>query len=207
MSRSVRIAALLTVAAIAAGTAASVARADGDPASDYLLTQDVFLPFDAKFTPQKQRQFSQLVAAANNAGLDIRVALIATTYDLGVVTSLWDKPKTYARFLGAEIHFVYKQRLLVVMPSGFGFNWPGHSAAPAYAVLGKIPVGHGRDALLDAATTAVQKLAAAGGIKLVVAAPPHPHSRTHDRLIILAAAVGALLLVLAARFLLHRRRG
>ncbi len=36
--------ALLVVACVCAGTA----RADGDPASDYLIGQQVFLPFDAK---------------------------------------------------------------------------------------------------------------------------------------------------------------
>jgi hypothetical protein len=146
------------------------------------------------------------VAGANRAGYKIRVALIASTYDLGVVTSLWDKPRTYARFLGAEIRFVYKQRLLVVMRNGFGFNWPGHPSAPAYAVLAKIPIGRDHDALIDAATTAVQRLASAAGVKPVAVAPPHAPSRTHDRLIILAAAVAALLLALATRLVLRRRR-
>ncbi len=57
----------------------------------------------------------------------------------------------------------YKQRLLVVMPDGFGFNWPGHSAASAYRLLAPIRIG----ASLSAATQdAVRTLAAANGVKL-----------------------------------------
>ena len=37
---------------------------------------------------------------------------------------LWAKPQTYARFLGAELRFVYKDTLLIVMPQGFGINGP-----------------------------------------------------------------------------------
>ncbi len=32
------------------------------------------------------------------------------------------KPQTYARFLGSELRFIYKDNLLVVMPQGFGIN-------------------------------------------------------------------------------------
>ena len=37
---------------------------------------------------------------------------------------LWAKPQVYARFLGAELRFVYKDTLLIVMPQGFGINGP-----------------------------------------------------------------------------------
>jgi hypothetical protein len=198
----------LVAAVLAAGTLASTARADGDPASDYLIGQKVFFPFDAKFPAKQQAQFAGLVDAANKAGFEIRVALIATSYDMGSVTALYRKPRTYARFLGQELAFVYKQRLLVVMPNGFGFNWPHHPSAPAYAVLAKIPITPSSTGLLDAARTAVQRLAAADGIK--VAAPPNvttPEQRnSRDRLIIITAAVAALLLAVAARFALRRRR-
>ncbi len=40
------------VACIAAGSA----RADGDPASDYLLGSQVFLPFDAKIPKAKEQE-------------------------------------------------------------------------------------------------------------------------------------------------------
>jgi hypothetical protein len=198
---------MLAACAAAAGTIASAARADGDPASDYLLGQQVFFPFDAKFDAKKQAEVAGLVKAANQAGFKIRVALIASDYDMGSVTSLYRKPRTYARFLAAEISFVYKQRLLVVMPNGFGFNWPKHPAAPAYAVLAKIPIKAGSGGMLDAAGAAVQRLAAAAGVK--VAAPAHvttPAQRnSHDRLIIIAAVIAALLLAVAGRFALRLR--
>ena len=199
--------ALLTAALVAAGVAQS-ARADGDPASDYLLGTKVFLPYDAKFPPKQAAELTGLIAAANKAGFPIRVAVIWSAYDMGSVTSLWRKPHTYAKFLGLELGFVYKQRLLVVMANGFGFNWPKHSPAAEYALLAKIPIPPGPAGLMTAAGTAVKQLAAAGGVD--VTAPAHvttPAQRnTHDREIILVAVLGALALAAGARYLIRRSR-
>jgi len=145
-----------------AAVAAQSARADGDPASDYLLVQRVFVPYEGAGASAQQRTLTKAVAAANKAGFTIRVAVIFSSYDLGSVTSLWRKPQTYAKFLGVELSFVYKQRLLVVMPNGFGFNWPKHSPKAAYALLARIPVKRGAAGLLESATGAVQALAKAG---------------------------------------------
>jgi len=198
----------IAVAAMVACALAQSARADGDPASDYLVVQKVFIPYDAKFPAKQQAEFAALVTAANKAGFKIRVALVWSDYDLGAVTSLWRKPRTYARFLGLELGFVYKQRLLIVMPNGFGFNYPKHSITADYALLSKIPIGPGAPGLMTAGETAVQRLAAAAGVK--VAAPSNvttPAQRnTHDREVILAAVIIALALAVAARFLLRRRR-
>ena len=86
----------------------------------------MFFPIDVKLPKAKQQELVSLVRDANKSGYAIRVALIGSPYDLGAVTSLWRKPRPYARFLGAELQFIYKHRLLVVMPNGFGFNWPKH---------------------------------------------------------------------------------
>ena len=200
--------AVAAAVAILAAAAAQTARADGDPASDYLLGQKVFLPFDAKFPAKQSAQLTGIVDAANKAGFKIRVAVIWSDYDMGSVTSLYRRPKTYAKFLGLEIGFVYKQRLLVVMPNGFGFNWPKHPSAAEYALLSKIAVPPGPTGLLAAATAAVRKLAAAGGVR--VAAPANvttPGQRnTQDREVILAAVLGALALAAAARFAIRRTR-
>src|SRR5205085_1904242 len=91
------------------------ARADGDPASDYLLGTQVFIPFDLKLPKASQQELTSLVHDANTSGYTIRVALVGSAYDMGSVTSLWRKPKPYAKFLGTELAFVYKNRLLVVM--------------------------------------------------------------------------------------------
>ena len=186
----------LLLALVAAAGVAHSARADGDPASDYLLGAKVFLPYDAKFPARQSAQLTGLIAAANQAGFKIRVAV------------MWRKPRTYAKFLGLELGFVYKQRLLIVMPNGFGFNWPKHSPAAEYALLSEIPIPPGPTGLLAAATTAVTKLAAAGGVD--VKAPAHvttPAQRnTHDREIILVAVLGALALAAVARYLIRRSR-
>jgi hypothetical protein len=194
----------LALLAIAAGTA----HADGDPASDYLLGTQVFIPFDLKIPKAQQTQLISLVRDANASGYTIRVALIGSLYDMGSVTSLWKKPRPYARFLGAELQFVYKNRLLVVMPQGFGFNWPHHSPARQYALLEKIPVGPGNPALATAAMTAVQKLAAASNVTIVRrgTAGAGGHSMAHDRIVIIIAAVAALGVVVLLRLALRRKR-
>jgi hypothetical protein len=198
----------LLAACVLAAVAAQTARADGDPASDYLLGQKVFLPYDAKFPPKQAAELTGLIDAANKAGFKIRVAILWSDYDMGSVTALWRKPRTYARFLGLELGFVYKQRLLIVMPNGFGFNWPKHPAAAEYALLEKIPIRPGAPGLVAAASAAVTELAAASGV--TVAAPGRvttPAQRNaHDREIIIAAALAALALAAAARYLLRKRR-
>jgi len=152
----------LIAAVLTATVAAQSVRADGDPASDYLLVQRVFVPYEGATAAKQQHDLVSAVTAANKAGFTIRVAVIYSNYDLGSVTVLWRKPRTYARFLGAELGFVYKQRLLIVMPNGFGFNWPKHPATPEYALLAKVPIQRGAAGLLESATAAVQELAKAG---------------------------------------------
>src|ERR1700742_2572537 len=73
--------------------------ADGDPASDVLLSQVAFLPPDAGLSPVQQVQLTGLLRAAARVGAPVRVAVIPNTYDLGSITELWMKPETYARFL------------------------------------------------------------------------------------------------------------
>jgi hypothetical protein len=153
---------VLLAVVLVAGVAAAAARADGDPASDYLLVQRVFVPYEGASAAKQQHDLTAAVAAVNRSGFKIRVAVIYSSYDLGSVTVLWRKPQTYARFLGLELSFVYKQRLLVVMPNGFGFNWPKHSPKAEYALLAKIPIRRGPAGMLESATAAVQALAKAG---------------------------------------------
>jgi hypothetical protein len=183
------------------------ARADGDPASDYLLGTQVFIPFDLKIPKASQQELTSLVHDANTSGYTIRVALIGSAYDMGSVTSLWRKPKPYAKFLGTELTFVYKDRLLVVMPNGFGFNRPGHSPAKEYATLSKIKIGGGAMGLLTAAQAGVQQLAASSGVKIKLTGDSSGgHSMAHDRIVIIIAAVALLAVAIALRLLLRRKR-
>jgi hypothetical protein len=196
---------LAAVVVLAALLAAPAARADGDPASDYLIGQKVFFPYDLKIPAAEQQQLLALVDEANSAGLTIRVAMIWSSYDLGSITGLWRKPQLYARFLGAELRYVYKNRLLIVMSNGFGLNNPGHSTKREYAVLAKIAVAPGATGFVDATRTAVQKLAEASGVKLTGVAVPKGNSQNRDRLIIVLGAIAALLVATALRLVLRRR--
>jgi hypothetical protein len=193
----------LTVAVIAA-VAPQLAAADGDPASDYLLGQSVFLPFDAKIPSAKAKELTELVTAANHSGFRIRVAVIATRYDLGSVTALWLKPQKYAEFLGAEIYFVYRDRLLVAMANGYGYSKGGKPLPPG--PLAKLPTpGPQATALVTSASTAVQRLAAASGVHLDLPHPSGNNQTTRDRIIIIAVALTAVALV-GAWILLRRLR-
>ena len=199
--------AFLVLTVLAACAVAGTARADGDPASDYLLATQVFLPFDMKVPAAKQQELISIVSDSNKSGYHIRVALIGSAYDLGAVTSLWRTPRPYARFLAAEIQFIYKGRLLIVMPNGFGFNWQKHSSSKEYAVLSTIPIGAGAAGMLDAAVTAVQKLAAASHVAVV--RTPGTTSRksgSHDRVLIVITALAGLVLAALLRLALRRKR-
>ena len=60
---------LAAIAILAALLAVPAARADGDPASDYLLAQKVFFPYDLKVPTATQQQLAALVDEANRVGL------------------------------------------------------------------------------------------------------------------------------------------
>ncbi len=96
------------------------ALADGDPASDVLASQSLFLPADGGFRESGAARLTGLLAAAQRAGVPIRVALISTPADLGSVGALWRKPAPYARFLGQELSQVFRGTVVVVMPNGVG---------------------------------------------------------------------------------------
>jgi hypothetical protein len=182
--------------------APATARANGDPASDYLLAQNVFLPFTAKIDQAEVQRLNALLRESQTAGFRIRVALILSPSDLGTAFSLFGKPQKYAAFLGLELSFVYRGRLLVVMPNGYGYTVNADPDPKASRVLKKLPPA-GRNATkgVRAAIVAVQRLAAAEGHRLTV---PKGGSAGRDRLTIAAAVTAAIALI--AAFLLYRRR-
>ena len=179
------------------------ARADGDPASDYLLTQRVFLPFTTKIDRNEVNRLDALLREADQKHFRIRVAMILSPSDLGTAFSLFGKPEKYSQFLGLELSFVYRGRLLVVMPNGYGYAVNGDPDPKASAVLKKLPAP-GRDATKEvrAAIVAVQNLAAASGLRLTV--PKVGGSTGRDRLTIAAAATAGIALI--AAIVLYRRR-
>ena len=179
----------------------AAAQANGDPASDYLLVQDLFLPFNAKIDADTVEQLRNVIKGAEKGGYKIKVALILTRNDLGTAYSLYNKPQRYAQFLGLELSFLYKGNLLVVMPKGHGFAVNGKADPASSKVLAPLPAP-GRDAtkLARSATVAVRRLATASGHEIVL---PNEGSETRDRLIIAAAALAGVALI--AALVLYRR--
>jgi len=193
------------VVVLAAFAASPVAHANGDPASDFLLSQDTFLPVDAKIPKDELERLDALVRDANEKGVPIKLAVIASRADLGAVPSLWRKPQTYARFLGQEIFFVYKDRLVIVMPNGYGVARGGVPQPAEQRVVDALPKpGEGGVALAAAATRAVQRLAARKGVQ--VEAAQSDSSETRDRILIASGAALLLALVAGGVFVGRRLR-
>jgi hypothetical protein len=163
---------LVAIVATLALVVAAGAAADGDPASDVLLSADVFTPYPPP-TEKATSALTDAVHAASSSGDHVKVAVIGSKNDLGSVPSLFDQPRLYARFLGAELSFFYKGPLLVVMPSGFGFANNGKAVAGADAALAKLAVGDkSSDGLTFAAAHAVPVLQRAHVLVYKDSTPP-----------------------------------
>jgi hypothetical protein len=200
-------AALCAALAMLGAVHAPAARADGDPASDVLAEQSLFIPAGTSFPAAAQAQLRQVVAAARTAGYPVRVALIAQRSDLGAITPLWRNPSGYARFLGTELSDVYRGALLVVMPNGYGVWIVGRQSAPAAqlnhlgaSLQGVTLAGTGADTAA-AAVTAVRRMAASAGHALpaptATALPGAGGSSGPGAIAIAALAAGALLIAAA----------
>lgn len=191
------------VIAVAALCLPNAASAHGDPASDFLLAQNAFLPFNAKVDAKAAKRLDDMLASADKAGFRIKTAVIVGPADLGTAFSLIHKPQRYAEFLGGELAPAYGHRLLVVMPNGFGYSVKGNPDPKAARLLKTIPPP-GADVTkeVEAATLAVQRLAAAGGHRLVISSGGASQAR--DRITIAAAAT--LAIAAFAGFVLYRRR-
>ena len=190
-----RIAAVTALVALLGLAAAVPARADGDPASDVLLFQDLFLPYNQP-SADAGAALNGVVKAANEAGYPVKVAVIQSPNDLGSVTSLWGKPQVYAKFLEQELSLKPGQRLLVVMPAGYGVASGGETTIktvngvahisrkhdPIKRELGVIatlpPAGSSPDQLTASAENAVRELSRAAGHPLPADVAPVPVGAT-----------------------------
>jgi hypothetical protein len=197
---------LLLLILLAALAAAPVAHADGDPASDYLLSQQTFLSPNARISSSDTAQLNAVVTAARRRGYTIRVAVIQSSYDLGAVTALDKKPRLYAHFLSQELRFVYKRRLLVVMPNGFGIADDGKPALAEQAVLDRLSPAGTLDgsALVAATVTALHALTAHAGVP--IAAVPSSRDGTSRDGIVIGSAVALVLLMGGGSIALRRVR-
>ncbi len=147
----------------------SNARADADPASDYLLVAPAFYPYQPPTSPTIRKALEGQLAALRAKGLNLKVAIVNDPTDLGGVSNLWNMPAAYAKFLDSEISFNKKQPLLVVMPAGFGTAAVGTPGA----LSGLVADGaHGADGLSRSAISAVARLAQDSGRPLPVITIP-----------------------------------
>ena len=161
---TLRYAVLCLLATVALGLAAEPARANGDPASDVLTVQNYFLPYGPALSPALVRKLEAATTATELVRYPIKVALIGTPYDLGSVSQFYGRPQLYARFLGAELRYVYDGVLVVVMPNGFGVYHAGRSVATEEQLLpARIPLVPNAEGLVRTAFDAVLRLARASG--------------------------------------------
>ena len=188
----IAIAVVLAAAALAALAAPGAALGDADPASDVLLIQRVFYPYEPAVPPALQRTLNAETAAAARAHFPIKVALLASRSDLGAIPELFAQPQRYAAFLDQEISFGSAQPLLVVMPNGYGVRG---LAGPAAAVVPGLAKPADGAHLAQAAIVAVRRLATASGhplpqIRGGPASGGGSGSRTLIIVVVVLAAVG-----------------
>jgi hypothetical protein len=184
------------------------ARADGDPASDVLLSQDVFLPYPPNApTRALERALTETAKRARSAGYPVKVAVIADRSDLGAVPFMFNSPRDYVNLLTREITVSTPPRVLVVMPAGLAALNVSGAAAKA---LGAVPVDaeDRGDGLARTAIKAVGALAHAAGhpIALPKVAAGGSRRGSGGGATVLVYAIPALLLVGAAWFASRRTR-
>jgi hypothetical protein len=186
---------IVLTAALAAGLT-TTARADADPASDMLYTGDVFLPY-GPVSPAVAAELRGAVRSAREEGKPLKVAVIATKRDLGGVPTLFGNPLYYARFLGAELQFLYSGKLLVIMPQGAALSERGKLVANPEVLHARIE--HGTDGLVRTATGLVRGLTGIEGSSQEVTAAGGGSSAWIWIVIgvAVAAALGATAFVLA----------
>jgi hypothetical protein len=185
------------------------ARADGDPASDILFGDNVFLSLVSPQTNTKGKELERLTAAAAKQGFVLKVAIVKAPTDLGAIPQLYGHALKYAKFLRTELTWGgFKGTLIVVMngdPGGVAATGPG--AAPASVRLSRlaIPPDAGLDQLADVAIPAVHIVATANHVSL--AAAPANGNQNRDRLIIGAGLFAFIALTFFISRRLRRNRG
>ena len=192
---------MLALAAALGGTVAGTARADGDPASDVLLSDNVFLSYQSPYGSAEGRALEALAKEAKQQHFPMRVAVITQIADLGAIGGLYGKAQRYADFLASEITFVYRGTLVVAMngkPGGFGVHGPGATPAARRALARmKLPSTSVTAAeLARLAATAMQGVAAASGHHLAAPSAAATKKKTSTRLLDLFLIAALALAVL-----------
>jgi hypothetical protein len=171
---TVRRIALLALCALVVCPAA--ARADGDPASDFLLQQDAYYPYAPKTSPPLRTALDGLLKRTRAAGYPMKVALIESAGDLGSYPQLLSDPQRYADLLAQELATIThghtqadELHLLVVFPSGFAGSGLGGKVNQALAPV-SVDAEAQADGLAQAALEGVARIATANGHRTPV--PP-----------------------------------
>jgi hypothetical protein len=203
VKRSALVVVLLALLAVPA------ARADGDPASDVLFSDNVFLSLISPQTTAQGKELERLTAAAAHQHFVIKVAVIKSPTDLGAIPQLYGRAGKYAKFLRMELTWGgFKGTLVVVMngdPGGVAAVGPGAAAAQRQLAKLTIPTDASLDQLGEVAIRAVQVVAAANHVSLASASSNSNQAR--DRLIIGAALLAFVALAFFASRFLRRNRG
>lgn len=186
----------------------AAANADGDPASDVLLTENVFYSYGPAVSAALTAALNTTVTRAHAAGYPIKVAMIEAPLDLGAIPQLFGKPEQYAKFLDYEISYNSVAKLLVVMPQGFGT----YASGPVSALSGiRIDGAAQANGLAEAAIVAIGRLAKLAGHPIAVPSLPASGGGAGatgnggSPLVLVLAIVGLIALSCAA-FAIRRRR-
>jgi GNAT superfamily N-acetyltransferase len=179
---------------------AGVAAADADPASDVLLVQNAFLPYQPTTPPALAKALNRALTEIHATGLQLKVAIIGSPVDLGGIPELFGQVSRYAAFLETEISYRGPQPLLVVMPDGLSLQAAGSpSALTGLAVdADQRSAGLARTAVL-----AVERIAASRGHPIVAPALAASGGSGTGPLLFVAPAV---LILVVAGYLVWRRR-
>lgn len=160
-------------------SASPQAWADGDPASDVLLGQSVFYPYQPPVSAKLEGALNSLLRAVSRARMPLKVAIIGSQLELGSVPEYYGLPQPYAKFLDREISFNRPEPLLVVMPAGFGLAHAGPSSALRNLT---VDARQGTYGLTRTAILAVIALARANGHPVPVPSIPPPTPAAHGAL-------------------------
>jgi hypothetical protein len=201
------------LAAIVLGAAVPPAWADGDPASDVLLAQDVYYTYAPPVSARLTKELNALLARARAAGYPMKVALIESVGDLGAYPRLFGDAKDYADLLASEISFNVSPHLLVVMPSALAGRNLGEKADQLLARI-KVERSARSNGLAKAALFAVARVATLNGHPLAVPRlatielAPSERSAGHSTPSLLVFGGPVLLAAVAAGFVVvvSRRR-
>lgn len=172
-----------------------------------LLGENVFYPYSPPVTRSLQRTLDAETAAAAKQGFPLKVALIGSPVDLGVIPDLFGHPQNYAAFLDQEISFRTRQPLLVVMAAGYGVEGMGARAHSIAASLPK-PAGRASSDLARSAVVAVAALSRSAGHPLsgVQGIPGSGSGTSSTTIVLVILVVGAVAVAAVLGVITLRRR-